>query len=409
MNDTGYEKALKLMEVCKSKDGFLATPTKLDNYRRIWARDGCIIGLAALMTGKEDLIDGCRRTLKTLSVHQGPHGEIPSNVDTHTQRVSYGGTTGRVDADLWFIISCSQYWKVTRDDNFLSEMLHSIEKTRYLLGVWEFNNRGLLYVPLTGDWADEYLHNGYVLYDQLLYFQAQRELCEIHKFIHGTEDHDLSERVVRLKGIIQDNYWLTEKEELPDRVYHEVLYKKSKKAKSRCANTYWAPFFSPAGYGYRFDTIANSLVSLMNVSNTNQAEAVDAYINTEINKDQILPLPAFYPVITPKDDDWEELQLTFSYSFKNQPYEYHNGGLWPLVTGFYIADLAQRGKKEQAKKYLKAIHQTNQKPMENDAWSFPEYLHGKTYEPGGTKHMGWSAAAAIIGEESLNGKKLFLD
>jgi hypothetical protein len=33
---------------------------------------------------------------------------------------------------------------------------------------WEFNNKGLLYVPLSGNWADEYITDGYVLYDQLL-------------------------------------------------------------------------------------------------------------------------------------------------------------------------------------------------------------------------------------------------
>jgi hypothetical protein len=35
---------------------------------------------------------------------------------------------------------------------------------------WEFNNKGLLYVPLSGNWADEYITDGYVLYDQLLRF-----------------------------------------------------------------------------------------------------------------------------------------------------------------------------------------------------------------------------------------------
>jgi hypothetical protein len=38
-------------------------------------------------------------------------------------------------------------------------------------------------------------------------------------------------------------------------------------------------------------------------------------------------LPAFHPVITPVDKDWKDLNITFSYTFKNRPYEYHNGGL----------------------------------------------------------------------------------
>ncbi len=408
INKTGYKKALELMEVCNSEDGFLATTINKDNYRRIWARDGCVLGLAALMTGDESLIEGCRKTLQTLAEHQGPHGEIPSNVDTKTRRISYGGTAGRVDADLWFLVTCGQYWKVTGDEDFIESILDHIEKVRFLLGVWEFNNRGLIYVPITGDWADEYLHTGYVLYDQLLYLQAQREVCAIHKLIHGSEDHSLKEKITRLKALIHDNYWLTGKEELPDMVYHEVPFKKGLKAMNRCANKYWAPFFSPAGYGYRFDTLANVLASLLTVSNDHRVDAVDEYIENKLTRsDNKLPLPAFHPVIKPTDDDWEDLQLTFSYKFKNEPYEYHNGGLWPFVTGFYVADLVERGKQKKAERYLEAINLANQKERAGQEWSFSEYLHGKSYEPGGTRQMGWSAAASVIGYQALNGKKLF--
>jgi glycogen debranching enzyme len=96
--------ALALMKQCTTAHGFLASPTDSDNYRRIWGRDGIIIGLAALMTGADEMIAALARTLGTLAEHQGPHGEIPSNVDWRSGRVSYGGMTGRVDADLWFVI-----------------------------------------------------------------------------------------------------------------------------------------------------------------------------------------------------------------------------------------------------------------------------------------------------------------
>ena len=171
--EEGYRRAVELMRECRTEHGFLATPTDQDNYRRIWGRDGAIIGLAALLRGDSELIEGCRQTLETLAQYQGPHGEIPSNVDPKTDRVSYGGTAGRVDADLWFAIGCGLYWRVTGDNAFLDQMLEPLEKVRFLLGTWEFNTRGLLYVPPTGDWADEYLQSGYVLYDQLLYLQAQ--------------------------------------------------------------------------------------------------------------------------------------------------------------------------------------------------------------------------------------------
>ena len=79
-----YRQAIQLLHACSTEDGFIASRTDRDNYRRIWARDGVIVGLAALMSKDQDLIETLRRTLLTLTQYQGPHGEIPSNVDMAT-------------------------------------------------------------------------------------------------------------------------------------------------------------------------------------------------------------------------------------------------------------------------------------------------------------------------------------
>lgn len=396
------------MRGCCTPHGFLATPTDLDNYRRVWGRDGAIIGLAALLTGDSELIDGCRRTLETLANYQGPHGEIPSNVDPKTDRVSYGGTAGRVDADLWFVICCGEYLRVTGDRAFLNAMVEPLEAVRSLLAAWEFNTRGLLYVPPTGDWADEYVQSGYVLYDELLYLQAQKEYGELHRLLHQSTDHHLADRVTRLKHLIQANYWFTDDGEVPDDVYHEVLYEKGLRAAGRRGGSYWMPFFSPVGYGYRFDTMANAFVMLLGVADEAQCERVDEYISEHILHEEAMLLAAFDPVITPRDEQWDDLQMTFSHTFKNAPYEYQNGGLWPLVTGFYAAALANRGKPDLARRYREGIHAANRLEKDGQTWSFPEYLHGKTHQPGGTSPMGWSAAAAVIAERVAEGTELFV-
>jgi hypothetical protein len=403
----GYRRALDLLHECSRPEGFLASPTDKTNYRRIWGRDGVIIGLAALMTGKADLIDTFRHTLETLAKYQGPHGEIPSNVDPLSERISYGGMTGRVDADLWFMIGCGEYWKATGDDTFLDHMIPVIEKVNFLLGAWEFNNRGFLYIPATGDWADEYIHNGYILYDQLLYLQALRTLLVIRKHVHESRDHKLARRVSQLKRLIRDNYWFDEDGTVPDDAYHEILYEKGQKAAKKFKNHHWLPFFSPYGYGYRFDGLANVLASLLNVADDQRRKKVDTYIANLTENFRICLLPAFHPVITPVDEDWKELHITFSYTFKNRPYEYHNGGLWPMITGFYVADLARRNRKDAARIYLKGIHDANASEMNSKDWSFPEYINGKNFIPEGTRNQCWSAAGAIIGHQALNGKQVF--
>lgn len=402
----GYDKAIELLHRCSTEHGFVASPTRSENYHRVWGRDGAILSLAALLSGEHELTSAAARTFTTLAEYQGPHSEIPSNVDPLSQRISYGGTTGRVDADLWFIIGCGEYWQASGDDEFLEELLPAIEKVRFLLGAWEFNSRGLLYIPQTGDWTDEYLHNGYVLYDQLLYLQAQRTLARMHAATQGSSDHQLLEKISRLRHLIGANYWF-DGDGIPDDAYHEVLYQKGLQAAAHCAGRHWVPYFSPSGYGYRFDAFANVLASLLGVASEAQCDKVDAFIAEQLVPEELPLLPAFHPVIKPVDEDWEHLQVMFSYTFKNKPYEFHNGGLWPLITGFHVADLARRQRIERGHKYLQAIHQANALPMDDEPWAFAEYLHGKTLKPGGTRHQGWSAAAAVMGQHALEGQRLF--
>lgn len=114
----GYRRALDLLHRALTPAGFLASVSDVANYRRIWARDGVIAGLAALTTGDDALYDGLRRTLDTLADHQGPHGEIPSNVGEDGKRVSYGGRVGRVDAPLWYVIGVCRYASRTGDEAF---------------------------------------------------------------------------------------------------------------------------------------------------------------------------------------------------------------------------------------------------------------------------------------------------
>ena len=404
--DLGYTKAVALLHDCVCDEGFLASPTNTTNYRRIWGRDGVVITLAALLTRDSELVEASKRTLMTLALNQGPHGEIPSNIDPATGRISYGGSVGRVDTNLWFIIGCGEYWLATGDDEFLEKLVPVIKEVNYLLGAWEFNNRGLIYVPLTGDWADEYLHNGYILYDQLLYLQAQRTIAKMHASLHNSTNHMLKDKINHMRHLIQSNYWI-DNNDIPDDAYHEILYKKGLDASAQCIGYHWMPSFSPSGYSYRFDAFANVLVSLFDVADDTQRSKVDHYINENIANESISLLPAFHPVIKPVDMNWKDLKVMFTYNFKNNPYEYHNGGLWPMVTGFYVADLARRQKHDLAIKYLQGIHSANAMAMEDEPWGFPEFVHGSEYTVGGTRHQGWSAAGAIIGHHALQGQQVF--
>ena len=169
------------------------------------------------------------------------------------------------------------------------------------------------------------------------------------------------------------------------------------------------PHFTPSGYGHRFDAFANILVSLFGIADNDRCDLVDKHIDERFAGRTGYLLPAFHPVIRQIDKEWEELHISFSYTFKNRPYEFHNGGLWPMITGFYVLDLALRKKKALAEKYLDGINQANRLTSDGkDNWGFHEFLHGKEGKPMGTAKQGWSASAGVLAYHALKHPKKIL-
>lgn len=385
----GYKEAINLLKKCSSKYGFYASIYSKDNYKRIWSRDGVISGLAGLITNDNLLIETFKKTLDTLKKYQGPNGEIPSNVDAENGKVSYGMSAGRVDSAILYVIGCSKYYKKTKDDKFLSSHYKAICKTIKLLECWEFNRRDFIFVPESGDWADETPRRGYILYDQILYYMALKEFIAIKK-VRGDDYLYWNSKVKRFKNKIKINFW-PEKVAQKDKqyIYHKETFSKIKKGKE-----FWIESFNPKTK--RFDALANILMILSKIPNKEQNSSVINYIKKISNNDLI---PAFYPVITKSSKNWNELKTNYSFSFTNKPYLSHNGGFWPMVNGFYISALKEVGEDKLANKYIQKITDANYLHPSKQ-WGFFEYLHGKNKTPNGVPYMAWSAAGQIFAFKS---------
>lgn len=199
------------------------------------------------MTEDEELIESTRRTLDTLVQFQYELGFIPSNVDaSRSGGASYGKAAGRVDASLWYVIGAGQYFKRTQDLAFLRAHGKSLAKVMRLLPFWEFNDRHLLYVPVGGDWADEYVNEGYVLYDELLYLQANREYAHIRRKLKRKGCQSFEEKARVLEKMIRMNYWLRRQNYASNRVYNRVVFQKGIKDRLY-RKPYLLPYFKPGG------------------------------------------------------------------------------------------------------------------------------------------------------------------
>lgn len=383
MNNVSYKKAIELLEKCSSAEGFLASAQNISNYKRVWARDGVICGLAALASGDKKLIETFKNTLETLARNQYEIGTIPSNVMTSDDKVdvSYGGLAGRVDAVTWYIIGICQYAFHQNDEAFVNKHKASIEKCLSLLNAWEFNNKHLLYVPLSGNWADEYITDGYVLYDQLLRIWA------LKSFNHFEKSEALATKIEKIKEQIESNFF-------PDSIgekYHEKAYDEIE------FNGFFPCSFSPAGYKNNFDAFAASLLILLNIGSRDFQQKIARHAFTLASSTQLGLLPAFWPPIFEDDEHWNLLKNNCKYEFRNFPYEFHNGGSWSMVNGFFGLALHSISENEKATTILDKINNANAK----ENFAFYENFNTNTQQSNGVAYCAWSAAAAVLVTQTI--------
>jgi glycogen debranching enzyme len=87
---------------------------------------------------------------------------------------------------------------------------------------------------------------------------------------------------------------------------------------------------------------------------------------------------------------------------QNHPHQYHNGGVWPFVGGFWVLALTRLGLRDRATQALVRLAAVNAL----DNWRFTEWLHGRTLEPMGMAGQSWNAATFLLAQRRLQGTAL---
>ena len=383
-----YMESIELLKELSTEKGFIASKKSNQNYRRFWARDGVIAGLASLISDDKELISTFRKHLYTLKKHQDKIGRIPSNVSFDEKRISYGTLVGKIDATLWFIIGACRYYLKTKDESFLADFKLPLEKSFFYLEAIELNGKGLLYMPTGGDWADEYVTHGYVLFDQILYFQA---IKDYEKFLIENKERKKSFlfkiKKNKLKKIILVNYFPKKTKIKNKYVYHKGLYRK---ILEEFKEEYALSYFSSDGCSKHMDGFANSLILNMGDDFKKEKIKISKYLNKKISSQKIKIIPAFWPPITPKEKYlWKILETNSLFHFKNKPHYYHNGGLWPVIHGFFISGLKNEKQKDYyLREFSKILEETN--------YEFHEYFESLNYTPQGIKKMAYTASGYMI-------------
>jgi hypothetical protein len=157
----------------------------------------------------------------------------------------------------------------------------------------------------------------------------------------------------------------------------------------------------------RFDLLGNSLAILTGIASASRGRKIVSWVEAECksmrkNGELSLDLPPnFFPYIRPEDPDWVS-----RYAKYNKPGEYHNGGVWPFVCGFYVAALVTAGKFELAERKLSSLVQLVKPARKvNVEFGFNEWFRAQDGLPRGEDWQSWSAAMFLYAAGCVEQKR----
>jgi hypothetical protein len=356
--------ARELLRALSGPAGIHASLADTANYRAVFTRDAVMAGAAGLLLEDAAVVAGLVRTLGRLRDLQGSEGQLASNYEVggggRVLKVSYGAVVPRVDALTWYLVGVALAARGGALD--LAEYERSVRAAVRLLDALEYNGRDLVYVPAGGNWADEYLTEGYILYDQALRAWGLRLLGGSYG------ERAWEEKSGRIAARIEERFWPADGPDADPARRHPLAS------------------FTPVGARDVFDLAAAALLGVSGVAPALAGRALD-YAADAFLAEGRLP-PAFSPTIEEGDPDWPALRRYHLFAFRNRPHEYHNGGVWPIWLGWLALACARAGRAHDLAR-LGAL--TAEAIARHPDYAFQEYLHGRTGEPGGTPRMAYTA------------------
>jgi len=330
-----------------------------------------IFGIA--VSGNQKLIESIRRVLETLAQNQTKHGHIPSLVHDTEDR-------GSSDTTPLFLLGVGIFRKLSGESGFLND---AVEKALIWMEYQSPSDRYLVAQQPTSDWRDEQWVTGYGLFVNTLVYCCLRLLGR-----HQRADLMIRElsRFTVTGGTIHHGV-------------HEGLAVKHK------------PFYAFWSYkihsSERFDLLGNSLAILSGIASPSRADNMISWIEEECSgmrkRGELavdLP-PNFFPFIKPEDPDWQ-----IRYSKYNNPGEYHNGGIWPFVCGFYVAALVAGKRYQLAEKKLVSLTRIIKTSRTGSVeFGFNEWLKSQDGKPMGQDWQTWSAALYLYAVKCVEEKR----
>lgn len=373
-----YSAAVESLRRCCCPEGLKASG-RPQGHRQIWARDSMIAALGARFAQDREIQDALQRSVILLGDHRAPGGAIPNNVDCATLHPNF---RAYADGGLWWVIGSAL---LKPDPGAVREVLRWYEYQ-------DVDQSGLLSMQESSDWQDLFCTRGKGLYLNCVYVLALRSAA---KLFDGEEARRLCTRADSVSDRINTCFWYagdgdllsplsltfsTEGNSATDSLGRRRWMPKKRYLTDQ---QYYLPYLGFRCVGEWFDSFGNLLAILAGVAGEQKSAIILDFIDR--HSVNAWPLRSLTPVVRPGDSDWRDY-----YGTLNTPHQYHNGGVWPFLGGFYVAALVKTGRIDAAAQTLEKL------AWLNHLGQFNEWYHGETGLPMGAEDQAWSAGMYLF-------------
>jgi glycogen debranching enzyme len=378
--ETCHARSVELLRRNLSPGGILAaTPGKRAQqrgYTAIFGRDAAVCALGMALSGDKQLREEAVTGLHTLAHHQAPNGQIPKFVDLERREADFW-YLGCIDATLWWLIALSFLDAHAAGRGGLRRRYaRRIGLALQWLLAQEHQRFFLLQQNEASDWADIMPRSGFVLYTNALWYFVKR----LYRLEHAAQTR------ANFNGL-----------------FHPFSARLAEYRRARLLNDYvlrkasdrdlYLSFVNFSFFGAEGDVFGNVLAILLGLADARAAKrTLDALSKARVHDPY--PVRAVTRPIKRASALWRPYMARHR---QNLAWQYHNGGIWPMVGGFWVAALVAAGRKQQAREELTKLARA----CAVKDWAFTEWLHGRTLAPRGMPGQSWNAAAYLFAERAV--------
>jgi len=380
---TCHTHAVELLRRNLSPGGILAASAgkraELRGYTAIFGRDAAVCALGMAVSGDELLEREAATGLHTLAEHQASNGQIPKFVDLHRREADFW-YLGCIDSTLWWLIALafldSRAGTHGRGGDLRRFYSWRIELAVQWLLAQEHQRFFLLQQNEASDWADIMPRSGFVLYTNALWYFVKR--------LYGLKH--AAQTLQNFNGL-----------------FHPFSTGLAEYRRARLLNDYvlrnardrdlYLSFVNFSFFGEEVDVFGNVLAVVLGLADERAGRrTLDALTKSRVHDPY--PVRVVTRPIKRASVLWRPYMARHR---QNLVFQYHNGGIWPMVGGFWVAALVSSGRKRQAEAELVKLARAC--AVKN--WSFTEWLHGRTFAPRGMPGQSWNAAAYLMAERAV--------